>query len=357
MTRPIAAIINTKNIQHNLNVIRNLVFPSKIWSVLKANAYGHGINNIWKSLILTDGFAVLNLSEAIFLRKKYHNKPILLLEGFFNINDLYLIYKYNLTITIHSNWQLDILINYQPKYPINIYIKINTGMNRLGFKINNIHNIIYIIKKKINIKNIAFLAHFADCSKHSHYLFQELNIIKKTIDHYTYTRSFANSAAILWHEFMHYDWVRCGILLYGASPTSKWEDIKNLSIKPVMTLQSKIIGIQKLMPGETVGYNHQYCTNKKRRIGIIACGYGDGYPKNISNNTSILIHGTITKILGTVTMDMIAVDLFNIPTAKIGTKVELWGDNIKIDNIAQSANTISYELMCAISSRVPRIIK
>ncbi|QJC29778.1 alanine racemase [Enterobacteriaceae endosymbiont of Plateumaris sericea] len=357
MTRPIFAVINTNALKHNLKLIKNIISKSKIWSVIKANAYGHGIKNIWKSLIQTDGFAVLTLDEALLLREYGCNKPILLLEGFFNIKDLAIIYKYHLTITIHSNWQLKMLLLNKPKYPIDIYIKINSGMNRLGFNLKHIHSVINIINL-IKIKNVTFMTHFANASKKSHNIINyTINYINNYINKYNFLRSFANSAAVLWHPQTYYDWVRTGIILYGASPTGNWKDIKKNKIIPVMTLNSKIISIQKLLPGNTVGYNYSYCTNKYRRIGIVACGYADGYPKNISNNTPILVDGHITKILGDVSMDMIAVDLINIPTANIGSKVELWGENIKIDDIAQSANTISYELMCSLSKRVPIIIK
>ncbi|QJC28890.1 alanine racemase [Enterobacteriaceae endosymbiont of Plateumaris rustica] len=357
MNRPIFAVINTNALKHNLQLIKNMTSKSKIWSVIKANAYGHGIKNVWKSLIQTDGFAVLTLDEAISLRKYGCNKPILLLEGFFNKKDLDIVYKYNFTITIHSDWQLNMLILNKPKYNINVYIKINSGMNRLGFNLKSIPRIINIIKT-IKVKNITFMAHFANTSRKN---YKEINniikFINKNIKQYNFLRSFANSAAILWHPQTHYDWVRSGIILYGASPTGNWKDIKKNKIIPVMTLNSEIISIQKLLPGNTVGYNDSYHTNKHRRIGIIACGYADGYPRNISNNTPILVDGYITKILGDISMDMIAIDLINVPNANIGSKVELWGENIKIDDIAQSANTISYELMCSLSKRVPIIIK
>ncbi|QJC28440.1 alanine racemase [Enterobacteriaceae endosymbiont of Plateumaris consimilis] len=365
MTRPIFAVINTNALKHNLQLIKNITSKSKIWSVIKADAYGHGIKNVWKSLIQTDGFAVLTLDEAILLRKYGCNKPILLLEGIFHLKDLDIIYKYNFTITIHSYWQLNMLILNKPKYPIDIYIKINSGMNRLGFNIKNISKIIDIIKI-IKIKNITFMAHFANTSYKNYKVINNIintinnniiNTINNNIIKYNFLRSFANSAAILWHPQTYYDWVRPGIILYGASPTGNWNDIKKNKIIPVMTLNSEIISIQKLLPGNTVGYNDVYHTNKYRRIGIIACGYADGYPRNISNNTPILVDGHVTKILGDISMDMIAVDLINIPNANIGSKVELWGENIKIDDIAQSANTIGYEIMCSLSKRVPIFIK
>ncbi|QJC35517.1 alanine racemase [Enterobacteriaceae endosymbiont of Donacia sparganii] len=359
MTRPISAIININSLKNNFKIIRNIAFKSKIWLVLKADAYGHGIKNIFPVLNKkSNGFAILTIDEAIFLRINGYKKPILLLEGFFNKEELYLIYKYNLTITLHNKWQLNTLIKYKSKYPINIYIKINTGMNRLGFPTKNIIKIINIVKNQINVYKITLMTHFADASINSNFVKKQINNIKKYIhNYYEFPCSFANSAATLWHSYSHYDWIRTGIILYGASPTGDWKDISKKKIKPVMTLKSRIISIQKILPGQIVGYNCNYYTNKKRRIGIIACGYADGYPRNITAKTYVLIKGIKTKILGNVCMDMIAVDLINIPTAKIGSSVELWGENLKIDDIAKSVNTIGYELMCSLTKRVPRILK
>ncbi|QJC32309.1 alanine racemase [Enterobacteriaceae endosymbiont of Donacia dentata] len=357
-TRPILAIINTNALKNNFKIIKNIAFKSKIWSVLKSNAYGHGIKNIFPILKKSDGFAVLTLEEAIILRENGCNKPILLLEGFFSKKDLYFIYKYYLTITIHNKWQIKTLIKYKSYYPLNIYIKINSGMNRLGFLPKNINNIINIIKNNINVYKITLMTHFADASKNSHFVYKQLNIIKKNIFNYNnFTCSFANSAATLWHPYTHYDWIRIGIILYGASPTGDWKDISKKKIQPVMTLKSKIISIQKVSSGDTIGYNCKYSVNTKRKIGIVACGYADGYPRNITSKTFVFIKGIKTKILGNICMDVLAVDLKNIPTAQIGNSVELWGNNIKIDNVAKSANTIGYELMCSLSPRVPRLLK
>ncbi|QJC38378.1 alanine racemase [Enterobacteriaceae endosymbiont of Donacia fulgens] len=359
MVRPICAIINSNALKNNLKIIKNIAYKSKVWSVLKADAYGHGIKNIYPIIKNnSDGFAILTLDEAIILRKNGCNKPILLLEGFFNKEELYFIYKYFLTITIHNKWQLNSLIKYKSKYPINIYIKINTGMNRLGFPVKDVIPIINIIKNKINVYNITLMTHFADASQNSYFVKKQINNIKKNINVYhNFPCSFANSAAILWHSYSYYDWIRTGVILYGASPTGDWKDISKKKIQPVMTLKSKIISIQKIYPGDTIGYNCRYYTKKKHRIGIVACGYADGYPRNINNKTYVLIKGIKTLILGNVSMDMIVIDLTNIPTAKIGSSVELWGENIKIDDIAKSSNTIGYELMCSVSKRVPRILK
>ncbi|QJC35928.1 alanine racemase [Enterobacteriaceae endosymbiont of Donacia cincticornis] len=359
MVRPISAIINTNALKNNLKIIKNIAFKSKIWSVLKSDAYGHGIKNIYPFINdNSDGFAVLTLDEAILLRNSGCNKPILLLEGFFNKKELYLIYKYYLTITLHSKWQLNALIKYKSRYPINIYIKINSGMNRLGFPTNKIFKIINIIKNNLNVFKISLMTHFAETTINSNFIKKQINNIKKYINNYYYfSCSFANSGAILWHKYAHYDWVRTGIILYGASPTGIWKDIDKKKIKPVMTLKSKIISIQKIYPGQIVGYNCRYSSNKKRKIGIVACGYADGYPKSIKNKTFVLVHGVKARILGDISMDMITIDLLNIPKAKIGSSVELWGDNIKIDDVAKSANTIGYELMCSLSKRVPRILK
>ncbi|PPI88839.1 alanine racemase [Candidatus Pantoea edessiphila] len=353
MSRPIIATINQKALKHNLSVVKNLSPKSKIWSVVKANAYGHGINNICFSLSDTDGFALLSIDEAILLRELGWKKPILLLEGFFHPNDLYLIDRYCLTTTIHSQWQITALENFLPlNNPIRIYLKINSGMNRLGFDFKSIQK---IWKKLISLKNVydvTLMMHFGNAGNRNEIIHSFKNI-QKLIIGLNCSCSISNSACVLWHPEVHYDWVRVGILLYGASPSGNWVDISNTNLQPVMTLSSKIIAIQKLKIGDSIGYGCNYQTQKPKLIGIVACGYADGYPRHAPTGTPLLVDNKITQLLGTVSMDMMTVDLTYCPQADIGSNVELWGNHIKIDQVAKSAGTIGYELMCSLTSRVP----
>ncbi|MXP50929.1 alanine racemase [Pantoea sp. SoEX] len=350
MSRPIIATINQKALKHNLSIVRSIVPKLKIWSVIKANAYGHGINNIW-SLSDTDGFALLSLEEAIMLRQHGWKKPILLLEGFFHVKDLYLISRYNLTTVIHSHWQIKALENTVLLNPVSIYLKINSGMNRLGFEQKSFNKILYKLNFLKNIRDITLMMHIGnnDNSDNINYF----DRIKKSIKGKDYLCSISNSACVLWNSDVHYDWVRVGILLYGASPSGNWSDIANINLQPAMTLSSKIIGIQKLRLGDTIGYGSSYIAKKRQRIGIVACGYADGYPRHAPNGTPLLVDGNITQLLGTVSMDMITIDLTNCPQTCIGSSVELWGNTIKIDQVAKAAGTVSYELMCSLAPRVP----
>ncbi|MBK4775424.1 alanine racemase [Candidatus Pantoea edessiphila] len=352
MSRPIIATINQKALKHNLSIVRSLTPKLKIWAVIKANAYGHGINNVW-SLSDTDGFALLNIEEAVMLREHGWEKPILLLEGFFHPKDLYIIDRYQLTTTIHSQWQIKALENIRLLNPISIYLKINSGMNRLGFHqklFNTIWNKLIYLK---NIRDITLMMHCSNTnniSKVNKYFKNIQNLIKGR----NCLCSISNSACLLWHQTVSYDcWVRVGILLYGASPSGNWFDISNINLEPAMTLSSKIIGIQTLKTGDTIGYGDSYTVKKPQRIGIVACGYADGYPRHAPTGTPVLVDGNMTHLVGTVSMDMITIDLTNCPRASIGSNVELWGNIIKIDQVAKAAGTLGYHLMCSLAPRVP----
>ncbi|PPI88173.1 alanine racemase [Candidatus Pantoea edessiphila] len=351
MSRPIIATINQKSLKHNLSIVRSLVPKSKIWSVIKANAYGHGINNIW-SLSDTDGFALLSIEEAIILREHGWDKPILLLEGFFHLKDLYLIDRYHLTTVIHSQWQIKALENVLLLNPINIYLKVNSGMNRLGFNQKLFHT---IRKKLISLNNVhetTLMMHCGDADNQNT-IIQSFRLTQRLITGLNCPCSISNSACVLWHPEVNHDWVRVGILLYGASPSGNWLDIANINLKPVMTLSSKIIGIQHLKKGDSIGYGYNYQAKKSQRIGVVACGYADGYPRHAPTGTPVLVDDKITQLVGVVSMDMITVDLTDCPKATIGSNVELWGNTIKIDQVAQVSGTIGYELMCSLASRVP----
>lgn len=353
MFRPTFAVLNIKSLKNNLKIVQKIASKSQIWAVIKANAYGHGIKNVWKSLSSSDGFAVLNLKDAIQLRELGWEKPILMLEGFFTNKEIKIFNYYNLTSVIHSYWQIQELEKIVLRNPLNIYLKVNSSMNRLGFKNNQINYIWKKLSKNINIKNITLMAHFANTDK-TNDLNLEINKINQFMNNIKYKKSFSNSAAIVWHQQIYNDWVRAGIILYGASPNDNWNDIVNIGIKPVMSLYSKIISIQKINSGDKVGYSpYCYQSESQKRIGIVACGYADGYPKNAPYGTPVIVDGIKTHIIGVVCMDMLIVDLTYCEQAKIGSHVELWGENIKINEIAKLAGTIGYDIMCSLNARVP----
>lgn len=352
MSRPIAATVNQQALRHNLAIVRQAASHSRIWSVVKANAYGHGIMRVWQSLAETDGFALLNLEEAILLREQGWNKPILLLEGFFHEDDLPLIDRYRLTTSVHSNWQIKALATANLSAPVDIYVKVNSGMNRLGFRPEQINGAWQKLRTLNNVGDMTLMAHFAD-AENPEGLIDPLQRIERAAEGLNCPRSLSNSACTLWHPEAHFDWVRPGIVLYGASPSGDWQDVASSGLQPVMTLNSEIIGVQQLNPGDGVGYGYRYHAQQAQRIGVVACGYADGYPRHAPTGTLVCVDGIMTTVVGAVSMDMITVDLTPCPQAGIGSKVELWGDQVKIDQVAKAAGTVGYELMCALAPRVP----
>lgn len=352
MSRPIVATLDLNALRNNLQVVRQAAPRSRVWSVVKANAYGHGLERIWSALGTSDGFAMLNLEEAILLRERGWKGPILMLEGFFHSDELALFDQYRLTTSLHSNWQVKALANARLKAPLDVYLKMNSGMNRLGFTADRVQSIWQQLRSIANVGQLTLMAHFADAERPEG-IAEPLKRIEQAAEGLGCARSLANSAATLWHPEAHYDWIRPGIILYGASPSGQWCDIANSGLRPVMTLRSEIIGIQNLKPGDAVGYGSRFRASGEQRIGIVACGYADGYPRHAPTGTPVHIEGTLTHTVGAISMDMLAVDLTSCPHAGIGSSVELWGNEVKIDDVASAAGTVGYELMCALAPRVP----
>ncbi|ASV55788.1 Alanine racemase [Lelliottia jeotgali] len=352
MSRPILAQLDLQALKNNLQIVRRAAPGSRVWSVVKANGYGHGIESIWSALSATDGFALLNLEEAILLRERGWKGPILLLEGFFHADELPLLDKYRLTTSVHSNWQIKALQNAKLHAPLDIYLKVNSGMNRLGFQPDRVHTVWQQLRALKNVGEMTLMAHFADAEKPDG-IDDAMLRINQAAEGLDCARSLSNSAATLWHPEAHYDWVRPGIILYGASPSGQWQDIANSGLKPVMTLRSEIIGIQTLKAGDTVGYGSRYRSTGEQRIGIVAGGYADGYPRIAPTGTPVWIDGVRTGTVGTVSMDMMAIDLTPCPQAGIGSPVELWGNEVKVDDVAATAGTVGYELLTALAPRVP----
>ena len=363
INRPILASIHTDAFQHNLNRVRELAPESKIWSVVKSRGYGHSFEAVLKGLASTDGFALLNMQNALRLREEGWLGRILLLEGLFHENELALAEKLSCDLVVHCEAQLEWLEQYQAHKPFNIFLKMNTGMNRLGFKpqayriaFHRLHAAGHKMHHMTHFAN----ADQADCLPT---VGSQQELFNNTIEGLDAPTSLANSAAILWHRNALGDWVRPGIMLYGASPTGLYADIKNAHLKAVMQLESEIIDIQLLEKGDRVGYGGRFEAPEKMRVGIVACGYADGYPRHAKDGTPVWVSdgskdgGIVCPIAGRVSMDMLSIDLRKAPNANIGSKVELWGDRVAIDDVAQNSDTIGYELMCAVAPRVPLVIK
>ncbi|MBV9189098.1 MAG: alanine racemase [Betaproteobacteria bacterium] len=351
MPRPIRAAISASALAHNLSVARKHAGNAKIWAVIKANAYGHGLERAARAMEAADGFAVLDFQEAARLRVAGVTKPILMLEGVFKPVDVPLLHKYALTPVIHSSAQVDMLRTAELGGPIDIYLKLNSGMNRLGFTPENLGGNYQALRENPRVRSITLMTHFADADGATGVKAQ-LEWFGEMTKSFPHKRSLANSAALLKFPEALGEWVRPGIMLYGCSPFAD-RPAGTFDLKPAMTLTSELIATQHLQSGERVGYGFSYEAAAELDIGIVACGYADGYPRHAPVGTPILVNGIRTRIVGRVSMDMITVDLSGIPDAGVGTPVTLWGEGLSADEVAAAAGTLSYEMLCALAPRVP----
>lgn len=348
--RPIQATIYRSALTHNLSVVKAAAPQSKVMVVVKANGYGHGLLNAASGLSTADAFAVLGLDEALALRHAGYTQDILLLEGVFLVNELITVSAQNISIVVHCEDQIEMLER-TTFGPIRVHIKINTGMNRLGFKPKDFESALLRLRACQQVSEITLMTHFATADE-AQGISVPFALFNQLTNNQSYPKSVANSAAILRFSEAHLDWVRPGIMLYGATPIAG-QSVASLGLRAAMTFTSQIIAIQALEAGESVGYGGRFIADKKMHIGIVACGYADGYPRHAPNGTPIAVDGILTQTLGRVSMDMLFVDLSELPEAKIGSTVELWGNQVPVDSVAEAAGTIGYELLCAIAPRVP----
>ncbi|MBN3726592.1 alanine racemase [Burkholderia sp. Ac-20379] len=351
MPRPILAQIRPAAVRHNLEIIRRRAGSARVWAVVKANAYGHGIERIYPALAEADGIALLDLDEAVRVRELGWTKPVLLLEGVFDAADVAIADRYRLTVAVHGDEQLALLEAARPSQPIDIQLKMNSGMNRLGFRPDAYRAAWARASAAPSIGRIALMMHFANADEGQ--ADWQMQVFDAATEGLPGERSLSNSAAVLWHPAAHRDWVRPGTILYGASPTGLARDIADTGLQPAMSLSSKLIGVQTLAADETVGYGRRFAAPQTMRIGVVACGYADGYPRHAPTGTPIAVDGIRTRVVGRVSMDMLTVDLTPCPDAKVGSHVELWGQQVHVDDVAEASGTIGYELMCAIARRVP----
>ncbi|MDR5759978.1 alanine racemase [Caballeronia sp. LZ035] len=350
MPRPIAARIHLDAIRHNLQLVKRTAPTSRVWSVIKANAYGHGIERIYPALAEADGIALLDLDEAVRVRELGWNRPVLLLEGVFEPDDLAVADPYRLTVSVHCDEQLDMLAAARPREPIDIQLKMNSGMNRLGFRPADYERAWLRASRIEAIASIGLMTHFANADDGA--IDWQVDAFDAVTRHLPGTRSLSNSAAVLWHPRAHRDWVRPGTILYGASPSGCARHIEGIPLRAAMTLESRIIGVQTLQPGETTGYGRTFTADRPMRIGVVACGYADGYPRHAPAGTPVRVAGVRTQLVGRVSMDMLTVDLTPCAAAGMGAPVELWGEHIRVDEVAEPSGTIGYELLCALARRV-----
>jgi alanine racemase len=351
MSRPIRADISLAALRHNYAVAKHHAPTSRVLAVVKANGYGHGIERATRALPQADGFATLELDGAVRLRESGYAQEILLLEGFFESAELEAIAASRLATSVHCEEQLRMLEARRVSAPIDVYLKINTGMNRLGFAPHAAKSALERLQASGAAKSITLMTHFATADGPEG-VYEAMNRFETATHGLDLPCSLANSAAILAHPRTHGDTVREGIALYGATPFAD-RSADSLGLVPAMTLCSKLIAVQELGPGDPLGYGATFHAPHAMRIGVVACGYADGYPRHAPTGTPVLVDGVRVLTAGRVSMDMMTVDLTSVPSARIGSDVVLWGEGLPIDDVAHAAGTIGYELMCALAPRVP----
>jgi alanine racemase len=350
MPRPIHAALRASALSHNLAVARRLAGGAKVWAVVKANAYGHGLLRAARALGAADGYAVLDFEEALELRGAGIEQPILMLEGFFGPEDLPLVARHRLTPVIHSLEQVALLEKTALEAPVDAYLKVNSGMNRLGFTIDSVRVAWNALAAHAQIRSVTLMTHFADAEGGG--IAAQLAWFGTITEPFAAPRSLANSAALLRFPEARADWVRPGLMLYGCSPFAG-ASAESLGLRPAMTLSSEIIAVQHLTPGERVGYGFTFEAASEMTIGVVACGYADGYPRHAPSGTPVLVGGQRVPTVGRVSMDMLCVDISDIAEAYIGTPVTLWGEGLSADEVAAAAGTVSYQLLAGLARRVP----
>lgn len=363
MPRPILATIDPQALHHNLQRVRASTGTARVWAVVKANAYGHGIALAYPGLRGADGFAVLDLSEAASLRELGWRGPILLLEGAFEPRDFDACSRLDLWHVVHCDVQVEMLAAHKTHAPQRVFLKMNTGMNRLGFAPERYRAVYTRLAALPQVDDISHMTHFSDADG-APGIARQLAVFETTTHELPGERSLCNSAAGLRHASATVcaDWVRPGIALYGSAPDYPERSAADWGLQPAMTLTSRLIAVQQLQAGDTVGYGSSYTAQQAMRIGIVACGYADGYPRHCPGSnvqgTPVLVDGVRSRTVGRVSMDMLAVDLTPVPQAMQGAEVTLWGRAsnaavLPIDEVAHAAGTVGYELMTALSGRVP----
>lgn len=356
MPRPIAATIHMGALRHNLQRMREAAKGRTLWAVVKANAYGHGLLRAARAFEEADGLALIDLCDAQKVREQGWTKRILLLEGFFDESDLPLLEKFDIETIVHNRHMIEILKAHAPFKSLKVHIKINSGMNRLGFLATEEEGVRAELEAIEGVRVMGVVTHFANAEptyKADKPATVSLQLSRmRQIEPRPEHLCMANSAATLWQDDVKGDAVRAGVALYGASPDSHYTS-EDLDIRPAMTLSAKILAIQNVPAGEAIGYGSRFVTHRDSRIAVVACGYADGYPRSTPDGTPTYVEGNIAPIAGAISMDMLTIDVTDVPEAQLGSEVELWGSHIPVNEVARRCGTIGYELLCAIALRVP----
>jgi alanine racemase len=352
--RPARAIIDLQALRHNYRLARETT-GAKALAVLKADAYGHGAVQVAQALEAeANGFAVSCIEEALELRAAGIRAPILLLEGFFEADELEMIVEHDFWCVVHSLWQLEAIEQSRVLKPLNIWLKLDSGMHRVGLHPKDFQAGYQRLQACGKVAKIVLMSHFARADElDSPSSTEQLAVFDAARQGMTAEISLRNSPAVMGWPNMPSDWVRPGIMLYGATPFDQPQAVAD-QLQPVMTLESKVICVRELPAGEAVGYGATFITERASRVGVVAMGYADGYPREAPTGTPVLIDGQPSQLLGRVSMDMLCVDLSHLPAAGLGSRVELWGKHVLASDVAARAGTIPYRIFCNLR-RVPRI--
>lgn len=357
MTRPTHALLNWSNFRHNYEVAKQLA-DGEAYAVIKANGYGHGLVACAQALSAADGFAVACVDEALQLRAAGIQRPILVLQGAYDKDEWLQASEQNLKLVLHHEQQIEDAAAAKLTQPVSLFLKINSGMNRVGFHLEEVDKVLQRVEALGNLEFECVMTHFASADEANSAAFQaQLNYIAQRPWHLSF--SLCNSAAIFRSRIVEGEFLsdaisRPGIMLYGSSPLQD-KDATELGLKPVMSLRSKLISVHSMPAGESIGYGGTWQAKRDTQVGIVAIGYGDGYPRHAPNGTPVWVDGKICPLIGRVSMDMIAVDITEHPQAQIGSFVELWGEYVSVDEVAKLCGTISYELFCQVTPRVKRV--
>ena len=351
--RPARAVIDLQALRHNYRLAREST-GAKALAVVKADAYGHGAVRVAQALEAeADGFAVACIEEALELRAVGIRAPVLLLEGFFEAAELALIVEHDFWFVVHSAWQLEAIEQAAIARPLTAWLKLDSGMHRVGFLPNEYRAAYQRLQASGKVDKVVLMSHFARADElDSPRSNEQLAVFKSASEGLAGEISLRNSPAVLGWPNIPSDWVRPGIMLYGATPFDRSQPLAD-QLQPVMTLESKIISVRELPAGEPVGYGATFVTRQTTRVGVVAMGYADGYPRQAPTGTPVWIDGQPSQLLGRVSMDMLGVDLTHLPQAGLGSRVELWGRNVLASEVAERAGTIPYQIFCNLR-RVPR---
>lgn len=352
MSRPARAHIDLRSLQHNFSLVRRSAPESRVIAIIKANAYGHGLVRIAQGLPDAEAFGVACIEEAIELREAGIDRRIVLLEGIFAPEDISLASGYRLDLVLHHAGQVDMLEQQPPFTKLDVWLKLDTGMHRLGFPPGAVADVLSRIGRIAGIGQVRFMTHFACADQPGNdFTPGQIACFGTALEGMQGERSLANSAAILARSDSHADWVRPGLMLYGASPL-EGKVADDLGLQPVMTLETGLISVNDCRRGEPVGYGGDWVCPADMKIGVAAIGYGDGYPRHAVPGTPVLVNGQRAGLAGRVSMDMLCIDLSAQPGAQVGDSVTLWGRGLPVETVAASAGTIAYELLCGVGERV-----